>query len=188
MLSGKRAEGPHQVRIAHHEVAGEKLRNSPYLSGITTVAFCYVLLIIAATFLTPAHAETTADRWNLSEIYPSLAAWNADADKVDAQLKDLASCKGHLGESAVRLKQCLDLQADLTKRYYRLETYAGEQTAEDTGNPAYLELDTESRPSRQPRRRSESVRRPRDPAHRQGAQCGVSPRRTVTFDLPVSAR
>ena len=74
-----------------------------------------------------AHAETTADRWDLSEIYPSVAAWSADADKVDAQLKSLAACKGHLGDSAARLKQCLDLQADITKRYYRLAVYAGEQ-------------------------------------------------------------
>jgi oligoendopeptidase F len=99
------------------------------------------LLIIAAAFLVPANAETPADRWNLSEIYPSLAAWNADADKVDAELNDLASCKGHLGESAARFKECLDLQADLTKRYYRLRTYSSEQVAEDTGNAASLELD-----------------------------------------------
>jgi oligoendopeptidase F len=60
---------------------------------------------------------------------------------VEAQLKSLAGCKGHLGSSAARLKQCLDLQADITKRYYRLAVYAGEQAAEDTGNPSYLELD-----------------------------------------------
>ena len=60
---------------------------------------------------------------------------------MDAQLKSLAACKGHLGDSAARLKQCLDLQADITKRYYRLAVYAGEQAAEDTGNASYQELD-----------------------------------------------
>ena len=101
----------------------------------------HLLLSGAAAFLAPLHAETIADRWNLGEIYPSVAAWNADAGKVDAQLKDLAACKGQLGKSASRFKQCLDLQADLTKRYYRLAAYAGEQAAEDTGNAAYQELD-----------------------------------------------
>jgi oligoendopeptidase F len=101
----------------------------------------HLLLSGAAAFLAPLHAETIADRWNLGEIYPSVAAWNADAGKVDAQLKDLAACKGQLGKSALRFKQCLDLQADLTKRYYRLAAYAGEQAAEDTGNAAYQELD-----------------------------------------------
>ena len=100
-----------------------------------------LLPVVAVVLVASARAETTADRWDLSEIYPSVAAWKADADKVDAQLKSLAGCKGHLGSSAARLKQCLDLQADITKRYYRLAVYAGEQAAEDTGNPTYLELD-----------------------------------------------
>ena len=100
--------------------------------------------VIAIAFLAPAQAETTADRWDLSEIYPSVAAWNADASKVDAQLKELVRCKGHLGDSAARFKHCLDLQADLTKRYYRLAAYASEQAAEDTGNASYLELDQKS--------------------------------------------
>ena len=100
-----------------------------------------LLLLVAGAFFAPAHAETIADRWNLSELYPSVAAWSADADKVDAQLKSLAACKGHLGDSAARFKECLDLQAELTKRYYRLAVYSREQAAEDTGNQAYLELD-----------------------------------------------
>jgi oligoendopeptidase F len=58
--------------------------------------FRHLLLSIAAGILAPAYAETIADRWDLSEIYPSTAAWNADASKVDGQLKELAGCKGHL--------------------------------------------------------------------------------------------
>ena len=59
--------------------------------------FRLLLLSIAAAVLAPAYAETPADRWDLSEIYLSTAAWNADASKVDGQLKELAGCKGHLG-------------------------------------------------------------------------------------------
>jgi oligoendopeptidase F len=105
------------------------------------VRFHYLALILLGATLAPAHAETTADRWNLAEIYPSVAAWNAEADKLDAQLKEFAACKGHMGDSVARFKQCLDLQADATKRYYRLGVYSGEQAGEDTGNPAFLELD-----------------------------------------------
>ena len=37
--------------------------------------------------------------------------------KLEAQLKDFAACRGHLGDSAKRFKSCLDLQADIGKRY-----------------------------------------------------------------------
>ena len=81
------------------------------------------------------------DRWNLADLYPSLDAWHADAAKLTAQLKEFDACRGHLGDSAARLKGCLDLHADATKRYYRLAVYAGELSAEDTGSAPNLELD-----------------------------------------------
>ena len=91
--------------------------------------------------LAPAFAETTADRWNLAEVYASTAAWNDDAAKLEAQFKEFAGCKGKMGESAAQFRRCLDLKADMTKRYLRMATFSGEQVAEDTGNPAFLELD-----------------------------------------------
>ena|SRR5271165_1183997 len=106
---------------------------------------CYyrcLLLTIATAFLTPAYAVTTADQWNLSDIYPSVAAWKADADRADAQLKELAGCKGHMGDNAARLKQCLDLQADVTKRYRRLAVFSSEQAAGDTGLDEKLPIDS----------------------------------------------
>ena len=100
-----------------------------------------VLIFGAAIASVTALADSPADRWNLAEIYPSVAAWNADADKLDAQMKEFGKCKGHLGDSAARLKQCLDLQADMTKRYYRMAAFSSEQLSEDTGSSAFLELD-----------------------------------------------
>src|SRR5450432_1968714 len=100
-----------------------------------------IVLLAAAAGFTPTLAESPADRWNLAEIYPSVAAWNADADKLDAQMKAFAGCKGHLGDSAARFRKCLELQADMTKRYFRMAAFASEQLSEDTGSPAYLELE-----------------------------------------------
>jgi oligoendopeptidase F len=101
---------------------------------------CLVLLLAVAWFA-PALAETSADSWNLAEIYPSLAAWNTDAQKLEAQMKELASCKGRLGDSAARFRKCLDLQADMNKRHYRLLAFSSEQLADDTGASASLELE-----------------------------------------------
>src|SRR5215472_1841415 len=98
------------------------------------------LLLVLAPLLHPAQAESLADRWNLADLYPSAAAWNADAAKLETQMTNFAQCKGHLGDSAARFKQCLDLRADMQKRLNRMAVYANEQVSEDTGNPAYLEL------------------------------------------------
>jgi oligoendopeptidase F len=100
------------------------------------IAFCPMLCAHAADAI-----EGPEDRWQLADLYPSVEAWNADAAKLATQLKEFDACRGHLGDSATRLKSCLDLNTDATKRYFRLAVYAGELSAEDTGSAANLELD-----------------------------------------------
>ena len=80
-------------------------------------------------------AERPQDRWSLADLYPDAQAWSADVAKTEAQLKQFASCRGHLGASAARFRQCLDLEYDIFKRYARVSTYAGELESEDTGKP-----------------------------------------------------
>ncbi len=92
-----------------------------------------ILALFVAFALSPVRADTPADRWNLDDLYASAEAWNADAAKLESQLAEIAACKGQLGSSAARLRQCLDLQADLLKRLYRLYVFASEQLAADTG-------------------------------------------------------
>jgi oligoendopeptidase F len=100
------------------------------------------LAAVLATLALPAAAaaERPEDRWNLADLYPDTAAWNADAKTVEATLAQVAACKGHLGESARRLHQCLDLWADAGKRGARLAVYANELNAQDTGIATSLEL------------------------------------------------
>jgi oligoendopeptidase F len=97
-----------------------------------------VLLLAASS----ASAATDAfnPRWNLADLYPSAAAWQADAAKADTQINTFANCRGHLGDNVRRFRQCLELRADLDKRFDRLALYANEFHAEDTGNTAGLEL------------------------------------------------
>ncbi len=89
---------------------------------------------------TAASAETAADRWDLQALYADEAAWNADAKRLEEQMKTFAACKGQLGRSATRLRQCLDLRADFSKRLLRLSLYANELLAADTGSPSSLTL------------------------------------------------
>ena len=100
------------------------------------------ILAIAAAAVTSASlaADRPQDRWNLADLYPSVEAWNADAQKVEAGFADIAACKGRLGDSASRMRECLDLQSDTLKRYFRLAVYANELYAEDTGQSSSLSL------------------------------------------------
>lgn len=87
-----------------------------------------------------AAQERPQDRWNLADLYPTVAGWNEDAVRLEQQITQVDSCKGKLGESARRLKECLDVQYDAYKRYLRMLVYATELHAEDTGVASSLEL------------------------------------------------
>ena len=97
--------------------------------------------VLAIVCIAASAAETEQDRWNLADLYPSAAAWATDAAKLRGQIGDFAACKDHLGDSAARLRQCLDLRADMTKRLYRLGVFSGEQVAQDTGVSDNMALD-----------------------------------------------
>ncbi|MBV9360774.1 MAG: oligoendopeptidase F [Betaproteobacteria bacterium] len=100
-----------------------------------------ILTIAAAAITTAAIGEDRPqDRWNLADLYPTVEAWSADAQTVEARSADVAACKGHLGDSAKRMLECLELQSDVLKRYFRLAVYANELYAEDTGQSSSLSL------------------------------------------------
>ena len=84
--------------------------------------------------------DTTAQRWNLADMYATQTAWDQDAARLEQQFKTLGGCSGHLGQSVQRFKACMDLNSDVLKRYYRLAGYAAQKNDEDTGATAELDL------------------------------------------------
>lgn len=98
------------------------------------------LAVVAVYPLLAGAADADTARWNLADLYPSAAEWQADAGKLDAQLKELAGCTGQFGQSARRFKACMDLNGDLNKRTARLMTYASQYRDEDTGSAAGQDL------------------------------------------------
>lgn len=104
-----------------------------------------IALLAALSTSAAIAAQRPEDRWNLADLYPSVQAWHDDAARLEAQLREFAACRGRLGESASRLRACLDAHADLSKRYARLDVYASELLAEDTGAPDSLELSEKAR-------------------------------------------
>lgn len=97
--------------------------------------------LLLAVVAGPACADDLAYRWNLADLYPTVAAWNADAVKLQAQLKDLSACTDHLADNRARFKTCLDLQSDAAKRYYRLRIYSSQLLDENNDKASSQELD-----------------------------------------------
>jgi oligoendopeptidase F len=69
-------------------------------------------------------AAGSAAAWDLSEIYPTEAAWETERQAILRAIPLLKKYKGTLGKSAAALRAALDASSDLNKRASRLYTYA----------------------------------------------------------------
>lgn len=74
---------------------------------------------------------STAAAWDLSEIYPSDAAWETERQAILKAIPTLTSYKGKLGSDAATLKAASQAISDIQKRTSRLYTYASLKADED---------------------------------------------------------
>lgn len=92
-----------------------------------------------------AHPNDTENwRWNLQDLYQNQAAWDKDATRLEQQFPDMQKCSGHLADNGKQFQSCLDLYADILKRYARLSTYAAQFRDQDTGNNAGQDIQQRS--------------------------------------------
>ena len=101
-----------------------------------TKLFLIVFLTFLFAFVTTAQTlerDQVAEKykWNLSEIYSSTDAWQADVNMLKSEVDKLADFKGTLGESADNLYKALKMGNDLAKTLWRCWTYAGNLSNED---------------------------------------------------------
>ena len=93
----------------------------------------------AAARTVPTRAEMpAADTWDLTALYPDVAAWQADLDAVRDEFPRLAAFKGRLGQSAADLLAALEFEKALGLKIERLYSYASLQTSEDGSNADFL--------------------------------------------------
>ena len=69
-------------------------------------------------------AEERAPIWDLTDLYPSDAAWSAEHAAVSNELKRLGQFKGTLGRKSGSLRSALQAISDVNRRVARLSTYA----------------------------------------------------------------
>lgn len=74
------------------------------------------------------------DRWDRSAIYATLDDWNADIERIRADLPKLAEMQGTLDQGADRLLAALTLEDSIGERLTRVYSYAGLWKDEDNAN------------------------------------------------------
>ncbi|MDO7654011.1 MAG: hypothetical protein MUQ57_04835, partial [Porticoccus sp.] len=77
--------------------------------------------------------------WDLTDLYPDIASWDAAREKTAAQIATLTECKGKLDESAEVLGQCMDKISNTYKNLLNLYVYSFLAKDTDLGNSEFRE-------------------------------------------------
>jgi oligoendopeptidase F len=73
-------------------------------------------------------------KWNLADIYPSIDAWRAAKEKVQADIPNVGGFKGRLSSSPATLADALDTLYAIDKEISRVYVYASMLADQDTRN------------------------------------------------------
>jgi oligoendopeptidase F len=79
-------------------------------------------------------------KWDLEDIYKEESLWEEDLQKAKGMVKKLELYSGKLAEGVVYLKECLDLNAEISKLSERIFVYARMRRDEDNSKSQYQGL------------------------------------------------
>lgn len=97
-----------------------------------------------AEVLTRQDVDVT-ETWNLESIYATNEAWEEEFESVKAMLPLLVEYKGRLGQSAETLYEGLQLRDKVSRRLYKLYTYAHMRYDENTADSFYQAMNDRAR-------------------------------------------
>ena len=92
-----------------------------------------------------ARGQDAAYRWDLSDIFSDKAAWRTAKAETSSRFSDLEACRGHLGDSAQSLNECLDTVFEIRKQVARVASYASMLSDEDTRVEEHSQMRSEAR-------------------------------------------
>ena len=103
------------------------------MSRSLRTALLFFLLIPGAALLAQDEAAEVDPKytWDLTELYPSLNAWEQARDQVLASFEKIEARRGTLGNSANDLYETLALISDTTRKAARVSTYSSLNADED---------------------------------------------------------
>ena len=105
------------------------------MTKIAALLACLIFLSPAASADAPPVQDPPLV-WDLTELYPNDAAWDAERQSIADALPGLAALKGTLGKDAASLAKGLRAISDVQRRLARLTTYASLKRDENTRNSA----------------------------------------------------
>ncbi|WP_294740621.1 oligoendopeptidase F [uncultured Exiguobacterium sp.] len=97
-----------------------------------------------AEVLTRQDVDVT-ETWNLESIYATNEVWEEEFESVKAMLPLLVEYKGRLGQSAETLYEGLQLRDEVSRRLYKLYTYAHMRYDENTADSFYQAMNDRAR-------------------------------------------
>jgi oligoendopeptidase F len=84
----------------------------------------------------PRRDEIPAEyTWDLTTVYASDAAWEAEIAQFEADLPQIIALQGSLGADATTLLKALQLRDNLQQRLWQLYIYAGRRSDSDNTDP-----------------------------------------------------
>ena len=106
------------IEVSRREMLASAAATAALAGGVSSVAMAQTTARGAAT-------------WDLSDIFPSDAAWETERQAFLKALPGVKTFQGKLGESAATLQSALQAQSDLNRRAARLYAYASLKADED---------------------------------------------------------
>ena len=97
----------------------------------TLVIAASSLALLAAPALTQEAPTREPVAWDLTSLYPDVAAWDAAREEVLAEIPELAAMQDGFGRNARSVADFMDAVSALAKKAYRVASYANLNADED---------------------------------------------------------
>jgi oligoendopeptidase F len=98
---------------------------------ITLVTAMLAVLFVTSSFANEEAAIDPQYTWDLTDLYPSVDAWNVAREEVLAEFEKIETRRGSLGDSANSLYQAYRQVSDTLKKAGRVSVYASLNGDED---------------------------------------------------------
>ena len=122
--------------------------HAPRLCGTLITGFCVGLFMTLSALADPPTGGEVPTRdqidqkykWDLTDIYESRSAWEADFKRMEGVIAELAKLKGTLVASPDALRKALETTAQASVEFSKIVVYAHQTLHEDGGMPSSQEM------------------------------------------------